>query len=290
LKGDILPLDISIRTLTHSDIAIADRIVTSAFGLSGSRASEIERYFALKPNCWLLATYQSQPAGVVGATDFGPFTYLGMMTVLKELQRRGIGQVLLQHMLQCLAQQGISFLRLDASPAGFPLYSRFGFKELDQVLLFELDADSPQSPGFSGRTRPLHPADIQALAEFDRPIFGADRTALFQAMLTDFPNRAFATIDRSGNITGYLFAQSRRIGPWAARSPQEAEALLQAALKLPYQGPPITIAPKMNAAAADLLERYGFRHKLTNRHMQRGQSALPGQRSDVYGQTSFAVG
>ena len=59
------------------------------------RVREIRRYFTLEPNRWFLATYRNQPAGVVGATNYGPFTYLGMMTVRKELQRKGIGQALL---------------------------------------------------------------------------------------------------------------------------------------------------------------------------------------------------
>jgi len=80
------------------------------------------------------------------------------------------------------------------------------------------------------------------------------------------------------------------LGPWAARSPQDAEALLQAALTLPYKEVPLAIAPATNTAASDLLERYGFRHVLTNRHMQRGRSDIPGRRTAIYGQTSFAVG
>jgi len=282
-------MDISVRILSHNDLDIADGIVTSAFGLNGSRAREIRRYFSLAPNRWFLATYRDQPAGVVGATNYGPFTYLGMMTVRKELQRRGIGQAMLQHMLDWTESQGISFLRLDASEAGYPLYRRFGFEVLDQALMFQL-AESMPFANFPQQVRLLKFQDIQALADFDFPIFGADRTALFHALLTDFPERGFAVYDASGNMAGYLFAQTRRLGPWAARSPQDAEALLQAALTLPYKEVPLAIAPATNTAASDLLERYGFRHVLTNRHMQRGRSDIPGRRTAIYGQTSFAVG
>jgi len=185
-----------------SFLDIADGIVTSAFGFTDSRAGEIQRYFSLKPNRWFLATYRDQPAGVVGATNYGPFTYLGMMTVHQEFQRRGIGQ----------------------------------------------------------------------------------------ALLTDFPERGFAVYDASGDMTGYLFAQTQRLGPWAACSPQDAETLLQAALTLSYKGVPLVIAPGTNTAASDLFGRYGFCHVLTNRHMQRGFSTMPGRRAAVYGQTSFAIG
>ena len=243
----------------------------------------------MKPNRWFLATYRDQPAGVVGATNYGPFTYLGMMTVRKELQRKGIGQALLQHMLDWAEAQGISFLRLDASEAGFPLYLRFGFEVRDQALLFQ-PADYSPSLNFPQQVRPLKSQDIQALADFDTPIFGANRAGLFRALLTDFPERGFAVYDESGDMAGYLFAQTQRLGPWAAHSPQDAETLLQAALTLTYKEVPLAIAPATNMAASDLLERYGFSHLLTNRHMQRGRSDIPGQCAAIYGQTSFAIG
>jgi hypothetical protein len=91
-------------------------------------------------------------------------------------------------------------------------------------------------------------------------------------------------------MNGYLFAQSQRLGPWAARSPQDAEKLLQAALTLPYDEPPLAIVPKLNLAAADLLKRFDFQLKLSNYHMQQGGSTLPGQRNLMYGQTSFGIG
>ena len=75
-----------------------------------------------------------------------------------------------------------------------------------------------------------------------------------------------------------------------ARLPRDAEALLQAAMALTYQGVPLAIAPETNTVASDLLDRYGFRQVLTNRQMQRGLSIIPGRRTAIYGQTSFAVG
>jgi GNAT superfamily N-acetyltransferase len=212
-----------------------------------------------------------------------------MMTVRKELQRKGIGQALLQHMLNWAETQGISFLRLDASEAGFPLYVRFGFEVLDQAFMFR-HPDFKPLPDCPRQVQPLRFQDIQTLADFDSPIFGADRAGLFHALLTDFPDRSFAVYDASGDMAGYLFAQTRRLGPWVARSPRDAEALLQAALTLTFKGDPLAIAPAKNTAAPDLLERHGFRHEFTNHHMQRGLSTIPGRRTAIYGQTSFAIG
>jgi len=283
------PSDILIRHLTENDLETADGIVRSAFGLSKSRLPEIRRYFALQPDGWLLAALQDIPAAVVGALNYGTFAYLGMMTVRQDLQRRGIGRVLLQHMLNWTQQKGISFLRLDASEAGFPLYTRFGFAVFDRAILYKL-ANASHFSVYSPQVRQLSPDGIPALVEFDTPIFGVSRAALLRGLLSDFPNRAFAVYDKSGHIEGYLIAQPQRLGPWIARGPRNAEMLLQAALTLTYDEPPLAIIPEMNLAAADLLKRYGFQPELSNRHMQLGGSTLPGQRDFIYGQTSFAAG
>jgi predicted N-acetyltransferase YhbS len=283
-------MNISIRVLSPNDLEIVDNIVTSAFGFADSRAVEIRRYLALEPNHWSLATYRNQPAGVVGSTNYETFTYLGMMTVRKELQRKGIGRSLLQHMLNWTKTLGVSYLRLDATDAGFPLYRRFGFEVFDQALMLRLADYSPNS-NFPQQVRLLKIEDIETLVAFDTPIFGANRSGLFHLMLTDFPDRAFAVYNATGGMAGYLFAQTQRLGPWAACSAQDAETLLKAALTLTYRGVPLVIIPEANKAASDLLlGRYGFRHELTNRHMQRGLSTIPGRREAIYGQTSFAIG
>jgi GNAT superfamily N-acetyltransferase len=275
--------------MTVDDFEIADEITASAFGPSSTRASEIRRYFAVTPNHWVLAAMRDVAAGVLAATDYGPFAYLGMMTVRRELQRRGIGRALLHHVLQWTDQEGIPLLRLDATEAGFPLYAESGFEVCDHALLYRLSSSlRPQQ--VPEHTRSLGAGDLQDLAEFDTPIFGGERTGLFRELLRDFPNRAFATYDGSGGMTGFLFAQPGRLGPWAARSPEDAEALLKAASTLAFDGLPLAIAPGMNVAAANLLERAGFRLETRSRHMQRGTSSIPGERTAIYGLASFAMG
>jgi len=226
---------------------------------------------------------------VVGATDYGPFTYLGMMTVRKELQGKGIGGALFRHELQWLEDQGVSFLRLEASDQGFPIYLRNGFEVVDRTVMLHLP-NPTRFPDFPGSVRPLVVSDLEELAAFDTPVFGANRAPLFRALLQDFPERAFASYDRSARMTGFLFAQSRRLGPWVARDPEDAESLLRAVLTLPFDGPPVAIAPGCNGAALALLERHGFTSRRVNRHMHRGARALPGDRSAIYGLTSFAIG
>lgn len=283
------PAEISVRPASLADAEIIAGIADSAFGAPDDRGSEIRRYLTLEPNYWLLATYRDQPAGVVGATDYGRFAFLGVMTVRRELQGKGIGGALFRRELEWLGEEGMSCLRLEASDAGFPIYLRHGFEVVDRSVVFRLPSPT-RSRELPGDVRPLDVSDLEELAAFDTPVFGASRSALLRALLQDFPGRAFATRDRAGRMTGFLFAQPRRLGPWVARDPGDAESLLRAALALSFEGRPIAIAPERNREASALLERYGFKRERVNRHMARGDLARPGDRSVVYGLTSFAVG
>lgn len=294
-------MTISIRNLTDSDLDSADAILASAFGATTSRKDELRRYLTLQPDGWLVAEAGDGPMGMVGAVDYGAFAYIGMMAVLAEMQRRGIGRALMEHVLAWLDARRCPLSLLDATPFGARLYPKLGFVDDDRTETYvRQTSPSPQPPSLShrereggrgvGEVRPLHPSDLPALAEFDAPIFGADRTRLFEVYLRDFPQRAFVAHDKHGRISGYLFAQWRKIGPWAARTPQSAEALLGAALSLPFDEVAIVLTPSSNTAVADMLSCAGFKIQPSHRHMRRGGARHPGQRSLIYGQTSFALG
>jgi hypothetical protein len=180
-------------------------------------------------------------------------------------------------------------IQLDASDAGAPLYRRLGFVEDETTLGFTQD-DCALRPEQSERVTRLLAVDIPALAAFDTPIFGGDRAPVFAAALAEAPERAFVARDPAGQISGYLFAQPLVLGPWAARTPADAEALLAAALTLPFDGAIRTLTPGSNADAAKLLMRYGFSPQRLLRRMRRGGTAAAGRRSQLYGQASLAIG
>jgi hypothetical protein len=195
----------------------------------------------------------------------------------------------MERLLTWLDARGVPMALLDATEAGRPLYAKLGFLEHDDAWLVEQQAQGR----FSSRPERVHllqPQDLPAVVAFDAPIFGAEPGAVLSAFLADFPERFFVVDDDVGQLSGYLCAQSRRLGPWTARRPEDAEALLQAALSLSYAGAPRAIVPQMNSAAATLLERYGFQRVRATRHMRRGGSHLPSQRELIYGQASFAIG
>ena len=281
---------IAIRPLVTADVPAADAILMAAFGGRESRQSDLGRYLAIQPDGWFLATYGGVAAGTVGAMDYGPFAYIGLMAVDPPLQRRGIARALMQHLLAWLDGRGTPMALLDATEFGRPLYAELGFTEEDDACVYRREQAASPAAAARGQVSELWAEHLPAVVAFDRPIFGADRGTLLRALVADLPGRCFVAHDEAGEVTGYCCAQKRRIGPWVACGPAEAEALLQPVLGLPFDAAPQVIVPGLNCAAAPLLERYGFQRAHAIRHMRRGGAQHPTRRDCLYGQTSFGAG
>lgn len=277
-----------IRVLTPADLDTADALLVAAYG-GTSRRDRLASYLVLQPDGWFLALWDGRPAGVAGVTNYGPMAYIGLVGVDPAYQRRGIAMALMRHLLLWSAEHGNPVLQLDASPAGAPLYERLGFVDDGQTVSF-MHEGRVLDPPHSERVVPLQAAEIPALVAFDTPIFGADRAAVFELLLAEAPERAFVARGGAGEISGYLFAQSATIGPWAARTAADAEVLLGAALRLSYNLGPFVLAPSTNPNTNRLLQRYGFSSNRSLRHMRLGGSGSVGQRELLYGLASFAIG
>ncbi len=287
-------MTLSIRTLTADDLNAADAVLMAAYS-SPSRKRELARYLALHPDGWLLAELDGALVGVVGATSFGAFAYIGLMAVAPDMQRRGIGRALMERLLERIASWGVTASLLDASDAGYPLYAQLGFVEDDTVSVYArqmpqgITPEDPEDEALAP-VRPVRPNDLPALVAFDTPRFGANREAVLATYLGEFVDRAFLSADDEGLITGFLLAQRWNLGPWMASTLQGAEALLAAALALPFDRPPTALAPAANPHAEQLLRRFGFAPTRTLRHMRLGGSPRLTRRIQMYGQASFALG
>lgn len=280
---------VCIRPLVPGDLDAAASLLTEAYGRPDEWRAELEYYLILQPHGWFVAVVDGAIAGMGGAHDYGPFASIGLMATDPAVQRRGIATAILDRVVAWLRDRGCPVVVLDASAAGAPVYARYGFLDDGSTRLFRQEILVSPSTMPGGVMR-MQPSEISQIASFDLPLFGADRTAVLASMLHAAPDRAFLARDRSGKITGYLFAQTERLGPWVATTPAAAEDLLTAALSLPFQGPPAVLVPSANASATGLLRAHGFALQRTLRHMYLGPAAPVQDRARVYGQTSFAIG
>jgi GNAT superfamily N-acetyltransferase len=282
-------MTISIRTLSDADLEAADGILSSAFQRAESWQPELRLFRRLQPDGVFLASRDGIPAGMVASIIYSEYAYVGLMGIHQDSQRQGLGLALMEHLLAWMEEQKVPLVKLDASPAGQPLYEKLGFVPFGEVYVFQRPAGQLDVQHAKG-IQLITPQHLDLITAFDTQAFGADRSRLLRALLELYPGRAFLSQDEQNQVTGYLFAQAKRIGPWIMTDGGDTEHLLRQALSLPFNGPVSAVTPAENSHAVSLLQKFGFQITRVNRHMAYGPRPVMGQRKTVYGQTSLSFG
>ncbi|MGH7105357.1 MAG: GNAT family N-acetyltransferase [Acetobacteraceae bacterium] len=156
------------------------------------------------------------------------FATCGMIIVDAGSQRLGLGTRLMEELLRRTAGRSVI---LQSTEAGLRLYERLGFKAFGHVYQHQaVLSAAPAAPSLPP-VRPLSAADTGALRRLDHLACGLDRTRLLDALLA---KGKFLMTERGGAPSGY--ATTRRwgrgivVGPVVASEPDEARALIAAAL------------------------------------------------------------
>lgn len=278
-----------VRLMNAGDIEQATEIMDSAFGKTEGRHEELRRYLEMQPDGYLMACIQNQPVGMAGAINYKKFAYVGLVAVHINWQRRGIGSLLMGEVLKKLSSERCRVSILDATEMGAPIYEALGYRDDGTTVTFERKVGS-QIPLQDHRVQVVEEKDIPDLVKFDEPLFGANRGRVFRIYQRDFPGRFLLVRDKKGRVAGFILVLNSKLGPWAARSVEDAEVLLQAALSFEFSRPVKVLYPSWNQEGISLLEKYGFQQVSELRHMIRGGKKPPGKRAQIYGQTSFAIG
>ncbi len=281
-------MTITIRNLADDDLEEVDALLNAAFQSSISRLQDLRFYCQIEPHGWFVASQESGLVGMVGAVNYGAFAHVGLMAVHPKAQRQGIGFALMQFLLAQLEQQ-VPIVWLDASEMGRPLYHQLGFIAYDETVTYQRRNNLTKDTRIPN-IQAITVQELDEVVQWDRDIFGANRRKVLQALLDIFPQRAFLQRDADGQLTGYLFAQKNRIGPWVMLQNCHAEELLQAALALPYEGMFSVVVPAVNQEAVELIQCYGFERVRSNQHMGRHTENIPGKRQKIYAQTSLTAG
>lgn len=183
------------------------------------------------PDRCLVALYQNTVVGTVIATDYGGrVAWIGMMLISREFRGMGIAKFLLQTILKQLAD--VPSIKLEATAAGLPLYTKLGFIEeltvhrmvASKIIGHRIDTNR------KGRAKQSTKNDIFRAFELDRSIFGADRSQIVDLFIS---NQAWH-LESNGEISGFLLTRPGidylQLGPLSAKTPQDAKILISEAL------------------------------------------------------------
>jgi GNAT superfamily N-acetyltransferase len=192
-------------------------------------AADWRRILRLGPAGCFAARDGGRLVGTVTTTTYGTeLAWIGMMIVHPELRGRGIGATLMGKALDHLQSSGIATVKLDATPAGRPLYESLGF-------VAETAMERWQGVP-AGVAPPQGRPDDTPGAPFvlDRSAYGVDRTSLLELLLADTAVDPMVNASGSAPPTGFALARRGRlatyIGPIVATNPSTARQLLVEAL------------------------------------------------------------
>jgi GNAT superfamily N-acetyltransferase len=203
------------------------------------------------------------------------FAWISMVLVTESFRRRGIAKRLLQRAVDELVGGGYVPL-LDATPAGREVYRHLGFEDCWGMQRLACSAGaSPVAVREEGiDVRPHVPDDRTRVLEFDRAVFGADRSGILRDLAGRVPHAALIA-ERTGHFCGASFARDGRvatqIGPVIAADEETALALIAAALAK-VSGPVFIDVPDRHARIAEWLCGIGFAPQRSLTRMAHGRN------------------
>jgi hypothetical protein len=185
---------------------------------------------------------------------------------------------LLEQCIEHLRQRGVRCIKLDATPAGKPVYDRLGFKEEWTLTRWECAAP----PAFAADSAPgiREYRSVDAIDRIDSAAFGVSRKSLLSALI----EQSLCTLGNEagpGRIDGYGILRSGSsalyLGPMVAASGDIGARLLEALLARAGGRKIYWDIPDSNAPAVEKAMNFGFVRQRTLTRMYLGENATPGE-------------
>ena len=258
----------TIRRMTIDDLPLG-------LGLSrqvgwNQTESDWRRFISMEPEGCFVAELDGSPVGTTTTCVFGhQVAWIAMVLVDKNVRGRGIGTGLLKHALDYLKERKVGTVRLDATPAGRPIYEKLGFVPEYELARFE---------GMVGDLRltiadcrlPIEKLKIESrkskivfpdLIEFDHRMTGTDRAKMLSRLFEEFPELVRCV--RQGNkVEGYAAARpganAIQAGPCIATA-SAGPSLLSDTLNRCAGKPVFVDIPLDNARAVKIAESSGLK-------------------------------
>jgi ribosomal protein S18 acetylase RimI-like enzyme len=212
-------------------------------------------------NICIVAEKDKKVAGTATAMiHSGKIAWIGMVIVDKALRGKGAGRMLLTHLIGRLNH--IESIKLDATPAGHPLYQNLGFR--DEYTIFRMTNPFLEISGYSQAedvTERFSGDIIEEISAQDKIIFGADRSYLLSKLIEYYPEKAFF-IRRGDIVKDYILGRDGNrfsyIGPLCTDSLESARSLISKSLHFLVKKPVALDVPEEKREFIKWLESIGF--------------------------------
>ena len=269
--------------MVHGDIPAGLALCRSAGW--NQTPKDWELFLELSPDgCRVAVDEEGEVRGTVTTVRYEDhFSWIGMVLVDPAMQRQGIGIQLLRESLQILCEDDT--VKLDATPAGRKIYVQLDFVDEYELSRLEIENFSPSGlPPSSARV--VQHADLPAVLETDRRVFGADRRPVIASILQRAPQFAFVSEGPDG-VKGYCFGRAghafTHIGPVIAHDVASAKEVVAAALQNAAGSPVVLDVLHHTPEWVQWLYSLDFREQRPLIRMFRGTNNHPGQPEKQFG-------
>jgi len=265
-----------LRILGPEDLSFADSL--RAIVGWNQTLDDWRRFLAMEPEGCFLAEWDGVPAGTMTTLRYSSqLAWIGMVLVHPEHRRRGIGRALLDQGIRWLQDRGVGCIKLDATPAGKPVYEGMGFKDEWTLMRWERTGLTVEKP-VNACLRSWRASDTQLVGLLDATAFGVSRQTLL-GVLAGQSRRAFLMETALGPAAGYGFirpgAQAAYLGPIVATSAQVGLQLVEALLAASAGEKVFWDIPDANSAAVAWARQHGFSPQRMLTRMYLGQNSAP---------------
>ena len=285
--------NVSLRKMTDGDLPAADELRRLA-GWNQTPA-DWQRLLWLEPRGCFVAVQNGEVVGTVTTTTYGQaLAWIGMMLVHPQHQRRGIGTRLMRQALEYLQGCGVACVKLDATPAGRPVYEKLGFVPESTLTRWQRQASGQTQPPESAEAgaRELTDADWEAVDAIDRAAFGVSRACLLRSLGHD--SRVALVWPAEGRVVGWGMvrpgANADYLGPIVSSSNEGSLSLAAALLAKAGSQSVIWDVPDMNESAKMTAQRFGFVPLRPLTRMRLGPELVASDRQNPFAIADPAVG
>jgi ribosomal protein S18 acetylase RimI-like enzyme len=270
-------LSFRIRLMEPGDL---DQALSLSLSEGWNQTREDWQFLLSNPeNICIVAEKDNRLAGTATALIHDrKVAWIGMVLVDKSLRGQGAGKMLMKDIIARLHH--VRAIKLDATPAGEPLYTSLGFLPEHGIIRMTCSAYDPaKGAGIHEGIFPVEPGYLQKTVDFDTEIFGVGRSDLINHLASKYPELSFChTIgDRiDGFIQGRYGSKFTYIGPAEAVSAGIAIDLISKTLsQLPGKAIALDI-PEDKEEVVEWLESAGFIRQRYFTRMYLDENPWPG--------------
>jgi ribosomal protein S18 acetylase RimI-like enzyme len=267
--------DVVLREMVAADIDAGLRLCRASRW--NQTARDWEQFLTLAPRGARVALRDGRVIGTVATLPYEDrFGWIGMVLVDPTERGHGVGTRLLHEGLTLLSG---TCARLDATPAGRPLYAKLGFREEYGLARMQRPVAATLAPASRG-VRSMLGDDLPAVSALERDVFGADRSAMLRWLLEGAPEYA-RVVEEAGLIAGYSFGRHghdfEHVGPIVAGHVGHAAALAAACMAVAPERPLVIDAARHSPGWLAWLAAQGLTEQRPFFRMYKGRNAYPGQ-------------